>query len=67
MKKWVSKWANGWLKKIICDIDRPSLTRYIELNRGINQGCSNFSLGYHGFRGIEYRVIDEINSFVGLH
>jgi hypothetical protein len=54
-------------KKIICDIDKPSLTRYIELNGGINQGCPHFSLGYHGYRGIEYRVIDEINRFIINH
>ena len=50
-------------KKIISDIDSP-LTRYSELNGGIDQGCPHFSVGYHGFRGIEHKVIDEINSFL---
>ena len=50
-------------KKIISDIDSP-LARYSELNGGIDQGCPHFSVGYHGFRGIEHKVIDEINSFL---
>lgn len=50
-------------KKIISDID-SSLTRYSELNGGIDQGCPHFSVGYHGFRGIEDKVVDEINSFI---
>jgi len=50
-------------KKILSDIDN-SLTKYVELDGGIDQGCPHFSLGYHGFRGIEGKVIDEINKFI---
>lgn len=50
-------------KKIVNDINTP-LTKYVELNGGIDQGCPNFSLGYHGFRGIEHKVINEINDFI---
>jgi len=53
-------------KKILSDIDN-SLTKYVELNGGIDQGCPHFSVGYHGFRGIEHKVIDEINNFILDH
>jgi hypothetical protein len=53
-------------KKIISDINGP-LTRYSELNGGIDQGCPHFSMGYHGFRGIEHKVIDEIDNFILDH
>jgi hypothetical protein len=53
-------------KKIVNDIN-TSLTKYVELNGGIDQGCPHFSLGYHGFRGIEYKVINEINDFIQSH
>ena len=53
-------------KKIISDIDNAS-ARYIELEGGIDQGCPHFSMGYHGFRGIEHKVIDEIDNFILEH
>lgn len=53
-------------KKIINDTNSSS-TRYSELNGGIDQGCPYFSVGYHGFRGIEHKVIDEINNFILDH
>lgn len=53
-------------KKIISDIGGP-LTRYVELEGGIDQGCPHFSMGYHGFRGIEHKVIDEIDNFILDH
>lgn len=53
-------------KKIISDIN-GTLTRYVELEGGIDQGCPHFSMGYHGFRGIEHKVIDEIDSFIQYH
>lgn len=53
-------------KKIISDINTP-ITRYVELEGGIDQGCPHFSLGYHGYRGIEHKVIDEIDRFIVDH
>ena len=53
-------------KKILSNINSP-LTRYVELDGGIDQGCPHFSLGYHGFRDIEEKVIDEINKFIQTH
>ena len=53
-------------KKIVSDVNSP-LTKYVELDGGIDQGCPHFSLGYHGFRGIEYKVINEISNFIQNH
>lgn len=50
-------------KKILSNIN-SILTKYTELSGGIDQGCPHFSVGYHGFRGIEDKVVDEINNFI---
>lgn len=51
-------------KRIVTNIKNPSLTKYVELDGGIDQGCPNFSLGYHGYRGIEHQFIDEVYDFI---
>lgn len=53
-------------KRIVNDINNDTLTKYVELNGGIDQGCPHFSLGYHGFRSIENKVINEINAFISI-
>ena len=48
--------------KIINDVDTTN-KKYVGLTGGINQGAPNFSMGYHGFRGIHDKIIEVFNNF----
>jgi len=49
--------------RIIKD-SKSTRTDYVELNGGIDQGLPHFSMGYHGFRGIESQLSDLISIFI---
>lgn len=49
--------------KIISD-SRSTQADYIELDGGIDQGLPHFSMGYHGFRGIETQLTESIRKFI---
>ena len=48
----------------LLDMDNPTRHRHVTLTGGIDQGLPNFSLGYHGYFGLDTTVINEIVSFV---
>lgn len=52
-------------KKIVRDASTTK-KKYIELVGGTDQGSPTFSMGYHGFRDIEYMVIDAIDTFISV-
>ena len=50
-------------KKIITD-SKSTQTDFIELDGGTDQGLPHFSMGYHGFRGVEPQLTEAIYDFI---
>lgn len=53
-------------KKIFDDCTSPE-KKLVILDGGTNQGCPNFSMGYHGFRGIESALVQTTAEFINDH
>jgi hypothetical protein len=52
------------IAKKILETSCPPRAKYTELSGGIDQGLPHFSMGHHGFRGIESLLTDAMRDFV---
>lgn len=55
--------ASAIAQKILVD-SKSSVTKFVELSGGIDQGCGHFSMGHHGFRNIEPQLISAMAQFI---